>query len=402
MNKFIESELGPLLDTIIDYRGKTPKKLKGEWTSSGIPALSAKNIKHGKIVNHESIRYVNDDLYYRWMKEEVKKGDILMTSEAPLGETFYIKNNDKILLSQRLFAIRTDGNKLDSGFLFYYLNSRIGNYELLSRATGTTVGGIRQTALAKVRVRYPESVIEQKQIASVLSAYDNLIENNEKRIKALKEMAQLLYTEWFVKFKFPGHEKVKMIDSGTEYGQIPQEWEVKSFYDVVDNLDSKRKPVSSMKRQQMQGCYPYYGAAKIIDYVNDYIFDGKYLLIAEDGSVITSNGKPMLQFVNEKFWVSNHAHIVKGKLLSTEILYLRLRRFNIKPLITGSAQPKITKDNLSRVLFIIPEHKIKDIFTNIVSGYFDEIFNLQNRNKSLSQTCGLLIPQLVSGKRELK
>ena len=106
MNKFIESELGTLLDTIIDYRGKTPKKLKGEWASSGMPALSAKNIKKGKIVNQEAIRYVDKDLYSRWMKEEVKKGDILMTSEAPLGETFYVKNDDKLLLSQRLFAIR--------------------------------------------------------------------------------------------------------------------------------------------------------------------------------------------------------------------------------------------------------------------------------------------------------
>ena len=209
MSTFTESQLGSLIDTIIDYRGKTPKKLGGEWSSGGIPALSAKNIKQGKIVNPESIRYVDDALYKRWMKEEVKKGDLLMTSEAPLGETYYVKNDEKVLLSQRLFSIRTKAKELNSRFLYYYFNSKLGRHELLSRATGTTVGGIRQTALVKVLVRFPKDSEIQKEIAEVLGAYDDMIENNEKRIKALEEMAQLLYIEWFVKFKFPGHEKIK-------------------------------------------------------------------------------------------------------------------------------------------------------------------------------------------------
>lgn len=303
-------------------------------------------------------------------------------------------------INQAVCALVVDAKKADWKFLYYsLLESR---QELISQAKGAAQPNLNKYMVENFETLICTDKAIQAHIASILSSYDDLIENNEKRIKALEEMAQLLYAEWFVKFKFPGHEKVKMVDSGTEYGKIPQGWEVKKFYDVVNNLDSKRKPISSMKRQAMQGEYPYYGAAKIIDRVNDYIFDGRYLLIAEDGSVITSDGKPMLQFVDEKFWVSNHAHIVQGKLLPTEILYLRLRRFDIKPLITGSAQPKITKDNLSRVLLIVPDEKIKNMFADIVTHYFDEIFNLQKQNQNLSQTRDLLIPQLVTGKRELK
>jgi len=102
--------------------------------------------------------------------------------------------------------------------------------------------------LENLQVEVP-NLPTQTLIASVLSTYDDLIENNEKRIKTLEEMASRLYTEWFVKFQFPGHEKVKMVDSGTEFGLIPEGWAIKKFYDVVNNLDSKRKPISSMKRQ---------------------------------------------------------------------------------------------------------------------------------------------------------
>jgi type I restriction enzyme S subunit len=303
-------------------------------------------------------------------------------------------------VNQAVCALLVDHKKANWTFVYYsLLQSR---QDLISQARGAAQPNLNKEMVENFEIPMFNSLETQSRIASVLAAYDDLIEINEKRIKALEEMAGRLYTEWFVKFKFPGHEKVKMIDSGTEFGLIPEGWAIKKFYDVVNNLDSKRKPISSMKRQEIQGKYPYYGAAKIIDQINDYIFDGRYLLIAEDGSVITPDGKPMMQFIDEKFWVSNHAHVVQGRLLSTEILFLRLQRFNIKSLITGSAQPKITKDNMSRILFIVPGEKVKNAFTSIVSFYFDEIFNVQKQKKELSKIRDLLIPQLVTGKRELK
>lgn len=396
MNNFIESELGSLLDKIIDYRGKTPKKLKGDWALSGIPALSAKNIKQGRIVNHGSIRYVNNDLYSRWMKEEVRKGDILMTSEAPLGETFYVKNNDKLLLSQRLFAIRTKTNKLNSAFLFYYFNSKFGNHELLSRATGTTVGGIRQTALMKVLVRYPQNISIQTSIASVLSSYDDLIENNEKRIKHLEEMAQLLYTEWFVKFNFPGHEKVKMVDSGTDYGMIPEGWEVKTFGNSFYVKYGKTLPTSKISKS---GEYKVYGAGGIIGYYDQKNVDAKTTLVTCRG-----NGSGTVWRTFGVGFITNNSFTVSGKNeeVGFEFIYSCLKGCNIAGSVTGSAQPQITIENINFVKFILPPVNLISAFIIKTRKLYELSDDLLQKNQALSKIRDLLIPQLVTGKRELK
>lgn len=397
-NNWRRINIKEVCSSIVDCINKTAHTVDFE---TDYKMLRTTNIKNGWI-DVVNTRRVTEETYKKWTRRQIpQKGDVILTREAPLGEVGLLRTDDKVFLGQRLVSYRADPKKLDNKFLFYSFLSHDLVSQIESLGSGSTVKHMRVPDAEKLTILMPE-IETQKKISSVIASYDDLIENNEKRIKALEEMAQLLYIEWFVKFKFPGHEKVKMVDSGTEYGVIPEGWEVKKFYDVVNNLDSRRKPISSMKRQEMKGNFPYYGAAKIIDQINNYIFDGRYLLIAEDGSVITPDGKPMLQFVDEKFWVSNHAHIVQGNLLSTEILYLRLKRLNIGPLITGSAQPKITKDNLSRVLFIVPDKSTRNLFTEIVGHFFDEVFNLQKRIKNLSKVRDLLITQLVTGKRNLK
>ena len=112
-------ELKEVIKEIIDYRGKTPKKLNDDWSESGIRALSAKNIKTGKIVQENTIRYVTEDLYKKWMKQEVERGTILITSEAPFGEIYYWDSDEKIVLSQRLFAIKIK-DTINSKYIYYY------------------------------------------------------------------------------------------------------------------------------------------------------------------------------------------------------------------------------------------------------------------------------------------
>ena len=105
-------------------------------------------------------------------------------------------------------------------------------------------------------------------------------------------------------------------------GPIPNGWELRSFGEISLNFDRRRKPLSGRVRSTMQGEYPYYGAAKVLDHINDYLFDGRYLLVGED-SVVTEDGKPVLQLVTGKFWVNNHTHVVQGKVpISTNFLYL--------------------------------------------------------------------------------
>lgn len=152
-------ELREFTSFVIDYRGKTPLKLGLKWSSSGYRALSAKNIKTGRIVNEDSIYHGDETLYKAWMKDEIRRGDILITSEAPFGEVFYWDSDEKIILSQRLFCLRPQ-NILPQ-FLYYAMTSRPFQSELLSRATGTTVTGLRQPELLKCMVPVKSSEEQQ-------------------------------------------------------------------------------------------------------------------------------------------------------------------------------------------------------------------------------------------------
>ena len=236
----------------------------------------------------------------------------------------------------------------------------------------------------------------QRKIAVVLSAYDDLIENNTRRIKILEDMAQTLYREWFVHFRFPRHENVPMVES--PLGPIPQRWEVKSFGEVSLNFDRQRKPLSGKVRSTRQGEYPYYGAAKVLDHINDYLFDGRYLLIGEDGSVVTEDGKPVLQLVTGKFWVNNHTHVVQGKApVSTNFLYLFMSNVAISGYITGTAQPKINQQNLNRIPVILPPRSLLERFNQMIEPDFDNIVSLRLKNANLRRTRDLLLPKLISG-----
>ena len=241
----------------------------------------------------------------------------------------------------------------------------------------------------------PSDSQTQQKIAAILSTYDDLIENNTRRIKILEDMAQTLYREWFVHYHFPGHENVPMVES--ELGPIPKGWEVKKFGEVSQNFDRLRKPLSGQVRSTIQGEYPYYGAAKILDYINDYLFDGRYLLIGEDGSVVTKDGKPVLQLVTGKFWVNNHTHVVQGKFpISTNFLYLFMSNVIITSYITGAAQPKINQENLNRIPVIFPPKNLLEQFENTIRTYFENINALKLKNATLRQTRDLLLPKLIS------
>jgi type I restriction enzyme S subunit len=149
---------------IIDHRGKTPAKLGGEFTDVGVPVISAIHVKNGKIHWERRDRYVTEAMYKRWMKEPLRCGDVLLTSEAPLGQIAFVPNDDPLVLSQRLFALRGDPTILDNEFLGYYLQSVSGQQQLQGRKTGATVAGIKQSELIKVMIPIP-SLERQRQVA---------------------------------------------------------------------------------------------------------------------------------------------------------------------------------------------------------------------------------------------
>lgn len=162
--RMVDSELGPIpegwsvkpleevVEEFIDYRGKTPKKLGSNWSPTGIVALSALNVKQGCLVNLDKAKFVDEALYQRWMKSELRAGDILMTSEAPLGEVYFLPHKRRYCLSQRVFSIRANTSKMQPSLLFFALSSPEGQKQLKSRASGTTVLGIRQADLRRIPI----------------------------------------------------------------------------------------------------------------------------------------------------------------------------------------------------------------------------------------------------------
>lgn len=170
--------LSDITELVIDYRGKTPKKLGGDWSESGYRALSAKNIKNGYIVQPESIRFVSDEMYQRWMKDEIQRGDIIITSEAPFGQILYWDSDEKIVLSQRLFGVRIKAG-FEPRFVYYYMNTKDFQGEMDGRATGTTVVGLRQPELMKCFVHCP-NLGTQRKIASILASIDEKISLNKQ------------------------------------------------------------------------------------------------------------------------------------------------------------------------------------------------------------------------------
>ena len=182
------NEIENSTSTIIDHRGKTPKKLGHDWAKSGIPAVSAKNIKNGKLVRRDSIKFTDTALYERWMAEELQKGDVLMTSEAPLGEKLYLAKQVKWVLSQRLFALRAN-DQISGVYLYHWLNTDIAKADIDGRASGTTVQGIRQSELRKVKVLTPD----ENSIGAFSNTCDALMEKraineeNTERLISLRD-----------------------------------------------------------------------------------------------------------------------------------------------------------------------------------------------------------------------
>jgi type I restriction enzyme S subunit len=175
--------LNDVAEDIVDYRGKTPTKLGGEWSDTGIIALSALNVKGGRLVNLEKSKRVEEDLFARWMKNPLRQGDILMTSEAPLGELFFLCRHERYCLSQRLFSIRADRKAISSIILYFNLESEQTQHELRSRASGSTVSGIRQSELRNVPLIIPSLDIQVRaerilqQLAEQIHTLDVQIQN---------------------------------------------------------------------------------------------------------------------------------------------------------------------------------------------------------------------------------
>lgn len=308
-------------------------------------------------------------------------GDVLVSNIRPYFKKIYFAKNDggcsnDVLVLQPL-------NDVEPQYLYYVL----ANDEFFAYCTasskGTKMPRGDKGAIMQYKVNLPD-LETQKKIAKVLSALDDKIELNNQINKNLEEQAQALYRCYFP------------YCIGDD---LPEGWREGSIDEIIEIHDSRRIPLSNNVRQKMiNKVYPYYGAASLMDYVDNYIFDGKYLLLGEDGTVIDDKGYAILQYVWGKFWVNNHAHILTGKNgYNVESLYMLFKHITVKSIVTGAVQPKISQANLRSIRIVIPPTNILTEYNSRIESLFALIRSNEDENKSLSSLRDTLLPKLMSG-----
>ena len=309
----------------------------------------------------------------------------------PIDTTFFVTDNDPGFLRFKYYALQCLG--------------------LDKMNTDSAVPGLNRSA-AHARELYIPTESEQRAIAHVLGTLDDKIELNRRMNETLEAMARALFQDWFVDFgptraKLAGQAPYlppelwalfpeRLVES--ELGEIPEGWEVKQMGDVIEIHDSRRVPLNSRQRAKRQGPYPYYGAAGVMDYVDDFLFDGVYVLTGEDGSVVNTDGHPVVQYVWGKFWVNNHAHVLRGRNgFSAEHLYLLLRQANITAFVTGAVQPKLNQKNLKAIPIVLPDRSVCRAFSGLVQRLFAKVRSNTDETESLAALRDTLLPRLLSG-----
>ena len=321
------------------------------------------------------------------------KGSILFSSRAPIGYIAIAAN--ELCTNQGFKSIIPDNNLVNNLFLYYLL--KYNKEEIEGLGSGTTFKEVSAKVMQNFDIKIP-SIQTQKKIADILSSLDDKIELNRRINDNLEQQAQALFKSWFVDFE--PFKDGKLVDS--ELGMIPEGWRVGNLLDIAKLYDAKRKPLSSRERENMKKIYPYYGATSIMDYVDKYIFDGTYLLMGEDGSVMDDKGYPYLQYVFGKFWSNNHAHVMQGKNnFSTEMLHCLLLKKNISPIVTGAVQAKISQANMRKILITQPPHEITIIFSSLIKPIYEIRKKNELENQRLSILRDTLLPKLMSGKLKI-
>ena len=372
------------LGTIIG--GATPSTKKAENYDSGtISWITPKDLAgfSGRFISRGE-RNITEQGLKSCSTQLMPAHTVLFSSRAPIG---YAAIAAQDICTNQGFKSVVPNDSTDYMFLYYLLKYNRDKIENLG--SGTTFKEVSGSTMRGIEVTVPESIEEQRRIASVLSALDDKIENNTEVNKNLFEQAQALY-------------KDRYIDLSPFYGKIPDGWHIGTVSEIIELHDSKRIPLSSRERANLAKIYPYYGATSVMDYVDRYLFDGIYLLLGEDGTVVDSKGFPILQYVEGKFWVNNHAHIITGKNgFTVETLYLLFSLTNVQSIVTGAVQPKISQTNMNKVPVVIPSKAELSDFDSIVQPIFAQIRNLRVENDRLTTTRDTLLPRLMSGELDV-
>jgi type I restriction enzyme S subunit len=377
MNDWITTRLSDVADIIPGYAFKGK-----DFGSNGEPIIKIKNLNENKINFNDIERIVlNEEQKFKLNKYLVRKNDfVIAMTGATIGKIGKMINNEHAYINQRVAKI-IPKNFIEHNFIYYLvLHDFFYQYIINNVDSNTAQENISATTIGDYSFSLPP-LPEQKAIASVLSSLDDKIDLLHRQNITIEGMAETLFKQWFVV-------------------EANDDWEETTIGDYITCYDNLRIPLSSLERNKMKygPLYPYYGAAKIVDYINDFIFNGEYLLIAEDGTVRTDDGYPILQLVSDKFWVNNHTHVLQAKSPYTNfIIYIYLRKYNIDSSITGAVQPKINQENLFKIKFINYPHDLINRYNSIVLPIENKIKINKNNIILLQKIRDLLLPHLLNG-----
>lgn len=339
--------------------------------------LSANNVTTDGF-KFDNVVYITAEKDRALRNGKIQRGDIVITTRGTVGNVAYYNQQipyDNIRINSGMLIVRCH-EQIKSEFLYYVLRGVEFQRQIKQIQTGTAQPQLPKSHFIKMKIIVPTIDVQEK-IAKILRTIDEKIESNKCINENLYEQMLSIFNN----------------------ARRTSAWNKHKLGDVLIFFDNLRKPLSSIQREKMAHIYPYYGAASIVDYVEDYLFDGTYILISEDGAnVIDSFGHPLTQYTYEKFWVNNHAHIVKGSNgYSEALVYAMLGTLNMQSIVTGAAQPKINQANLRNFEAVLPESEEAQVLSELLNPMLQQMLHHDQENEKLSELRDILLPQLMSG-----
>ena len=373
-----------------------------ERITQGVPFYCSKEII--KKFNGEDVTecdYISEDLYKKVSNEfgVPKENDLLITTRGTIGIPYLYKRTDRFYFADgNLTWIKDFDSNLYSKFLYYWFQSYEGRKKFEALAKGTAQKAVPISGIKTLEIELP-SLKSQKRIADILSAYDDLIKNNQKQIKLLEEAARRLYKEWFVDLRFPGHENTKIVDG------VPEGWNEKTLSQVA-NVIMGQSPKSEFYNSEKKGLPFHQGVGSYgVRFVIDDIYSTSYTRIAEPNSILFSVRAPVgrLNITKNKVVIGRGLAAINQTDGCQSYLYYLLKNKFFKDNIVGNGSifASVSKDELLNQKFLIPERNLMMQFEKIVSQMDKQIENLDSKNKKLIEARDRLLPKLMSGEVEV-
>ena len=373
-----------------------------EYTDHGVPFYRSK-----EIIECSQGQSISEPLYITNQRyDEIKDkfgvpvaGDMLLTSVGTIGIPYIVKETDEFYFKDgNLTWFRNFTNKLCAQYLYYWVTSKEGTGVLNNTTTGSSQKALTISALKNIEITVPP-IENQRRIADILFAYDDLIENNRKQIKLLEEAAQRLYKEWFVDLRFPGHEHTKIVDG------VPEGWEKQPLSSIAD-IRMGQSPKSEFYNQIGEGLPFHQGVGSYGNrFVRDETYSTSFTRIAEAGSILFSVRAPVgrLNITKNKIVIGRGIAALNHKSrLQSFLFYMLKERFFKDNLVgNGSIFASISKEELLNQQFIIPCEDIMVQYDKAAQNIDDRIATLDRQTELLTQARDRLLPKLMSGEVEV-